>query len=283
MPEVRGRVVLITGASSGIGAATARAFARAGARVALVARRADRLEALARELGPEARALPADLAQPDGPARAVAGTLDRFGRIDIIFNNAGFGRLGWLDDLSADEVESQVRVNLIAAVELTRLALPDMLARGRAGERPAGHIVNMASLAGLIGSPTYSVYGATKAALRSFSEALRREVAPFGVRVSVISPGGIAATEFAERAGIQRRTRITTPGWLQPSADVVARAVVGLARRPRREVVLPWPLGALAWINQHFPAFTDWIVVKAFTERERPHPPPHPRSGRGGG
>ncbi len=269
-PDLRDEVALVTGASSGIGAASARALAQAGASVALLARRADRLEALAQELGPASLAVPADLAEPGAAAAAVAAVRARFGRLDLLVNNAGFGRLAWLDQLTAAEAEAQVRVNLMAPIELTRLVLPDMLARGR------GHCLFVASLAGLIGAPTYSVYGATKAALRSFAEALRREVTPFGVHVSVLSPGGVSATEFTERAGIQRRTGVTTPRWLRPSAETVAQAVVGLARRPRRELVIPWPLGGLAWLNQVAPALADWIVVTAFTRRERRPPPARP-------
>jgi hypothetical protein len=259
---MRDTVVLITGASSGIGAAAAREFARQGAQVALAARRLDRLEALARELGPDALALRADVSVQADIEHMVAQALARFGRVDVLFNNAGFGRLDWLERLPPDEIEALVRVNFLGLVQTTRVVLPGMLARRR------GHIINMASVAGLIGSPTYSVYGAAKFAARGFSEALRREVAPFGVRVSVISPAG-TATEFAGQAGIRRITRMTTPRWLELSAEEVARAVVGLVRRPRAEVILPWPMAVLAEINHWFPALTDWLVVRFFTERER--------------
>lgn len=263
MQQLSGKVVLITGASSGIGAATAREFARAGAQVALAARRAERLEALAHELGPAALPVPADLTRRADRERLVAETLARFGRIDVLVNNAGLGRLGWLETLAAEEIEAQVNVNLLALMDLTRLALPPMLARR------SGHIVNIASLAGHIGAPTYAVYCATKFGVRGFSEALRREVAPFGVHVSLISPGGVAGTEFGERAGLRGRTWLTTPRWLQPAAEDVARTVVEVVCRPRREIILPWPLRMAAWLNRVFPALTDWVVVEAFTKRER--------------
>lgn len=261
---MRNSVVLITGASSGIGAAAAREFARQGAQVALAARRLDRLEALARELGSSALAIRADVSVQADIEHMVAQTLDRFGRVDVLFNNAGFGRLDWLERLPPDEIEALVRVNFLGLVQTTRLVLPTMLRQRR------GHIINMASVAGLIGSPTYSVYGAAKAAARGFSEALRREVAPFGVRVSIISPAG-TDTEFAEQAGIRRTTRLTTPKWLALSAEDVARAVVGLVKRPRAELILPWPMAVLAEINHWFPTLTDWLVLKFFTERERRH------------
>jgi short-subunit dehydrogenase len=256
------RVALITGASSGIGAAAAREFTRAGASVALAARRYARLEALARDLGPNALPIRADLAQQADIENMVAQTLARFGRIDVLFNNAGFGRLNWLEALSPDEIEAQVRVNLLGVIHASRQVLPVMM------RQRGGHIINMASLAGLIGAPTYSVYGAAKFAVRGFSEALRREVRPFGVHVSLISPAGVP-TEFAEHAGLRRVTGLTTPGWLRLSAEETARAVVHLARHPRPEVILPWPMAILAELNRWFPTLSDWIVVKVFTERER--------------
>ena len=257
------RVILITGASSGIGAATAREFARHGARVALAARRAERLHTLAAELGPNAYVLPADVTQHADRERIVTATLERFGRIDVLFNNAGAGRVGWLETLSAEEVEKQIQLNLLAVIELTRLALPHMLAQR------SGHIINHASMAGHVGVPTYSVYCATKAAVLAFSESLRREVGPFGVRVSVLAPGTVAETEFGEAAGVQRRTRLTMPRFLQPTAGDVARAVVGLVRQPQRELIVPWPMRVAAWFNRAFPTLTDWIVTEAFTKRER--------------
>jgi hypothetical protein len=263
MPDLHSQIVLVTGASSGIGAAAARAFVQAGARVALTARRADRLQALVAELGPAAWAAPADLAEPAGPAQALAAARERFGRLDVLFCNAGFGRRAWLDQQTAAEVDEQVRVNLTAAIELTRLALPEMLARRR------GHLIYMASLAGLIGPPTLSVYGAAKAGLRGFAAAVRREVAPLGVAVSVISPGGVAGTEFGTRSDPLGAARVSIPAWLRPSADQVARAVVGLARRPRREVIIPWPLGVLAWLERLSPALVDGVVTHAFTRRAR--------------
>ncbi|MGQ0601141.1 MAG: SDR family NAD(P)-dependent oxidoreductase [Anaerolineales bacterium] len=257
------KIILITGASSGIGAAAAREFVRQGAQVALVARRADRLAALAEELGPNALAITADVTQRADRERIIAATLEHFGRIDVLFNNAGAARLGWLETLMAEEVETQIQLNLLAVIELTRLVLPHMLAR------KSGHIINHASMAGLVGTPTYSVYCATKAGVRAFSEALRREVSPFGVHVSVLSPGGVAETEFAEVAGIHRRTRLATPRFLQPKSTDIARAVVGLVRHPQREVIVSWPMRVAAWINATFPALTDWVVTEVFIKRER--------------
>ncbi len=268
MTDVRNQVVVITGASSGIGAATALAFGRAGAKVVLAARRLDRLEAAAQAiaaLGTGAEALPvaADLSQLDDIKSLVAQAQQRFGRIDVLFNNAGFGRLGWLETLDpVADIEAQLAVNVLGVIQTTRQVLPLMIAQR------GGHIINMASVSGLVGTPTYSIYAAGKFAVRGFSEALRREVAPWGIRVSVIYPGGVA-TEFASHAGIQRKTTATTPAWMRLTPEQVGDAVVGLVRRPRAGLVISWPFRLSVWLNQLFPGLVDWTTVNQFTIPER--------------
>jgi len=268
MTDLHNQVVIVTGASSGIGEATARAFGREGARVVLAARRLDRLEVLAGEIqnsspGAQAAAVAADLSQLADIQNLVAQTLQRFGRIDVLFNNAGFGRLGWLETLDpVKDIEAQLAVNLLGVIQTTRQVLPVMI-----GQK-SGHVINMASMSAFVGTPTYSIYAASKFAVRGFSEALRREVAPWGIRVSVIYPGGVA-TEFASHAGIQRKTGATTPRWMVLSADDVARTVVGLARHPRPGLIVPWPHRLSAWLNQWFPALVDWATINRFTVPER--------------
>lgn len=259
-------VILVTGASSGIGAACARLFAQEGYRVVLAARRFDRLEQLAGEIGAAGgQALPiaADLCQLEDIQRLVSRALDEFGQIDVLLNNAGFGRLGWLEELDpASDVEAQLRVNLAAVIQLSRQVLAPMM------RRRSGHIINMASMAGLIATPTYSVYAASKFAVRGFSEALRREVGVWGIHVSVIYPGGVE-TEFGEHTGARRKSGTTTPDWLRLSAEQVARAVLSVARRPRRCLILPWPMKFAVWANALFPGALDWLMERQFTQPER--------------
>ncbi len=266
MADIQGKVVMVTGASAGIGEATARAFAGAGARLALAARRLDRLEAIAGEIeaqGAEALAVAADLSRQADIEHLVAAVRERFGRIDVLVNNAGLGRMDWLERLDpADDIAAQLALNVLGVVQTTRQVLPVMI-----GQR-SGHIINVASVAGLIGTPTYTVYAASKFAVRGFSEALRREVAPWGIRVSVVCPGGVA-TEFGSQAHIRRKTRVTTPAWLQLKPEDVAREIVGLARRPRASLVMPWPFRLAAYINMVAPWLVDWATVWRFTIPER--------------
>jgi len=266
--EIAGKVILITGASAGIGQAAARAFGRAGGRLVLAARRLDRLQALQAEIesqpgGAEALAVAADLSRQSEIEALVAQARERFGRVDVLFNNAGFGRLDWLERLDpSEDIQAQLALNVLGVIQTTRQVLPLMIAQR------GGHIINMASMAGLVAPPTYSVYAAGKFAVRGFSEALRREARPWGIRVSVMYPGRVI-TEFAERAGIQRKTGMTSPAWLSLSADEVGRAVVGLVRRPRASLILPWPLRVAAMVNALAPWLVDWIAIRQFTLPER--------------
>jgi short-subunit dehydrogenase len=268
MAEIRGLVAVVTGASSGIGEATARAFGQAGANVVLAARRLDRLKAVAAEIdaagtGAESLVVAADMSRLEDISRLVEQTQAHFGRVDVLVNNAGFGRLNWLEKLDpVRDIEAQYAVNVLGVVHATRLVLPMMMAQR------SGHVINVCSTSGLVATPTYSVYASTKFAVRGFGEALRREVAPWGIRVSTLYPGG-AATEFAEHAQIRRKTNVTTPGWLLLSAEQVAEAVVGLVHRPRAELVIPWPFRLVAALNEWLPGLVDWAVIRGFTIPER--------------
>jgi len=259
-------VILITGASSGIGEAVARRFARQGYRVALGARRVERLEALAqaiRAAGGQALVVPTDVSRLEDIRQLAQRTLDAYGQIDILYNNAGFGRMDWLERLEPEQdVQEQVAVNLTGLIWMAQAVLPHMI------ERRRGHIMNMASLAGLLAPPSYSVYAATKFGVRGFSEALRREVGLYGIRVSGIYLGGVA-TEFDQHAHKGHKSSISTPGWLMLSAEQVAEASWRLVRRPKRMLVMPWILRPPMWINALAPGFVDWAIQKIYVERER--------------
>ena len=258
---LKDRVAIVTGASSGIGAATAIAFGREGMRTALFARRPERLENAAnavRAAGGQAIVVAGDVCVPADVERLVDCTMAGYGQIDVLFNNAGLGRLGWLEQLDWRDVRLQVEVNLIGTLDTTRRVLPHMIGRRH------GHIINMGSLAGKIGAPTYTVYAATKFALAGFSESLRREVAPWGVCVSAVYPAGVK-TELGDQAGYRRRT------WRSPralSAETVARAIVELVRRPRRELILPPWMRLAVWANRMAPGLGD-LITGRFVRVER--------------
>lgn len=267
--EINGKVVIVTGASSGIGAATARQFGREGARVVLTARRVDRLAALAEEIvamhnGAEPLIVPADLTQLEDIQILIKQTLEKFGCIDILINNAGFGRLDWLENLDpVKDIQTQFEINVLGVIQITRLVLPVML------QQRSGHIINMGSIAGLIATPTYSIYAACKHALHGFSEALRREVQPLGIKVSMIYPGGVQQTEFGARAGIKRKVSTTTPKFMLLTAEEVARCVVQLVRRPRAMWILPWMWWVMIWFNRNLNWLIDYTAIHNFTIPER--------------
>jgi short-subunit dehydrogenase len=261
-------VVLITGASSGIGAATARAFARRGDHVVLASRRLDRLQQLAADLRrdfPVCRplAIRVDVTQPEEIHACVDATLNEFGRLDVLFANAGVGALGWLEELDPeDDVTRQLRTNLEGLILTAREVLPHMQAARR------GHIILMSSLAGWIPMPTYSVYAASKFGVRGFGRALRREVSAWGIHVSTVFVGAVG-TGFAAEAVGRRKTGWTTPAWLVVSPERLASAIVRLSRKPRASVVLPGILRPAIWLESVWPGVIDWLSAGQFVARER--------------
>jgi uncharacterized protein len=264
--NMKGKVVIVTGASSGIGEAAAREFGRAGARVVIAARRLERLQALAHEieaLGADVLVVQTDMSKFGDIQSLVSQTIERFGRVDVLVNNAGFGRLDWLEKLDPmEDIQAQMDVNVMGVIHTTRQVLPVMIAQR------SGSIINVCSIAGLVGTPTYSIYAASKHAVHGFSEALRREVKPWGIDVSLIYPGGVL-TEFAQRAGIKRKTKASTPAFMVLTAEQVGRAIVDLAHRPRRMWIIPWLWAFTVWINRLFPALVDAMTIKRFTIPER--------------
>ena len=264
--DIKGKVVIVTGASSGIGEAAAREFGSEGAKVILAARRVDRLQALAREieaLGAETLVVQVDISKLEDIQRLIARTLERFGRIDVLVNNAGFGRLDWLENLDpVKDIQSQIDVNVMGVIQTTRQVLPIMILQR------SGSIVNMCSMAGLVATPTYTIYAASKHAVHGFSEALRREVKPWGIHVSLIYPGGVA-TEFAQRAGIKRKTNAKTPAFMLLTAQQVGDAIVDLVRRPRRMRIIPWLWAVTVFLNKFLPGIVDHTTINRFTIPER--------------
>ncbi|MBK6791784.1 MAG: SDR family NAD(P)-dependent oxidoreductase [Anaerolineales bacterium] len=189
--DIKDKVVIVTGASSGIGAAAALEFGREGAKVVLAARRFERLQAVAHEIelmntGAQALVVRTDISKFEDIERLVNQTLAAFGRIDVLVNNAGFGRLDWLEKLDPmEDIKGLMDVNVMGLIQTTRQVLPVMI------RQRSGSIINICSISGLVGTPTYTIYSASKHAVHGFSEALRREVEPWGIHVSLLYPGGL--------------------------------------------------------------------------------------------
>ncbi len=196
MPELAGQVIIITGASAGIGEATARRLARGGAKVVITARRPDRLEALARAIDPSGArvlAVAGDITSDTDRRKLVEAALAKFGRIDGLVNNAGYGTRGPVEIAPIDVIRKNYETNVFSLIALTQLVLPAMRERG------SGCIVNIGSVAGRIARPLSSIYDSTKHALEALTDGLRGELKPFGVRVTLIRPGFIL-TEFVDAA-----------------------------------------------------------------------------------
>jgi short-subunit dehydrogenase len=233
--NLHSRVILITGASSGLGAATARRCAAAGARVALAARSADQLDeqaAAIRKAGGEAVSLPADVTSDAEVERLVEATLARFGRVDVLVNNAGFGLLNSVVDAEHAELEAMLAVNLVGAARCITAVLPHMLGRR------SGQIVNVASMAGLLPLRNFGYYGATKAGLIALTRAMQLDLAGTGVRCLAVCPGA-ARTPFFKRAALAKvpRTAYMIP-WLDD--ETVARAIArAVERNAEGELLIP--------------------------------------------
>ena len=235
MRDISGTVAAITGASAGIGAASARALAAEGVSLVLGARRTDRLEELASELGDSVAVVEMDVRKPEDSSRLISEAYERFGRLDALVANAGIGAYGGIMDLSDDQLTEMMDTNIAGTVWPIRAAVPGFI---EAGE---GDIVIVASVAGLRGAGDEAVYAATKFAQVGLAGALDRELREHGIRVSTLSPGG-TATEFAMGAG---RTP-DMPGlaeMLRP--EDVAAAVVTVLKQPRSMRTLLWSMRSI--------------------------------------
>ncbi|HEV7128103.1 MAG TPA: SDR family NAD(P)-dependent oxidoreductase [Ktedonobacterales bacterium] len=239
--KLQGEVALVTGASSGIGAATALELARQGARLALAARRADELAATAEAItrgGGEARVFLVDMADPRQVEHLASAVVEAFGRVDLLVNNAGIGARPLIES-SFDDISRVVGVNLLGPMLLTRALLPGMR------ERRHGAIISVASVSAHVA--TDPLYSGTKFGLRGFSLSLNRKLRGSGVSASLISPGFIRTPLTARRRGPM------------PGPEVVARAIAGLARHPKREVIVPRVYRGAVWAERLAP----WLVDRA--------------------
>jgi short-subunit dehydrogenase len=245
--RLAGAIALITGASSGIGAATAVALSRAGARLILTGRDQDRLASVATRT--QGLALPADLAEPDGPDRLIKSALAHAGRIDLLVCNAGTGWAGPTGDLPASKATELLTVNLLAPVQFARLVAPCMAERG------FGRLVFVSSIAGVTGVRHEAVYAATKAGINCLAESLGYELAGTGAGVSLVLPG-VVDTPFFRRRGRPYNRSLPAP----IPAEQVARAIVTAAQRDLEVVYVPGWLRFPAWLHGTSPRTFRWLA-----------------------
>ena len=236
MGELDGTVALVTGASSGIGEATARALARQGAKVAIAARRRDRLEALGGEIG--GLVIEADITDRDQATGAVTQTVAELGRLDTVINNAGVMLLGPVVDAPLEEWERMVDLNIKGLLYVAHAAMPHLLSAAEGGPRQVADLVNISSVAGRVARNGSGVYNATKHAVGAFSESLRQEVTRRHVRVSLVEPGAVD-TELAShnRPVVQESLNERFGSMERLESEDIAEAVEFIVTRPRRVAV----------------------------------------------
>jgi short-subunit dehydrogenase len=256
LTEYRGTVGIVTGASSGIGAQLARDLAARGMRVALLARRRERLDAVAAEVhaaGGEALALACDVADRGSVDAAVRAVLEREGRVDLLVNNAGYGRHVLFKDHDVEDIERMMRTNYLGVVYATRAVLPAMRARRR------GWVVNVSSVAGKLGQPDEAAYSATKFAVAGLSEALGYELAPLGIHVMTVYPA-LVRTEMFTPEVIARMPKGAARSFLQP-ADF-SRRVLRALERGKHEVTVPGYIGLGYVVRTLFPALHRRLTAR---------------------
>ncbi|NQX13404.1 SDR family NAD(P)-dependent oxidoreductase [Microbacteriaceae bacterium VKM Ac-2855] len=239
-PKLTGTVAIVTGASSGIGHATARALAAEGASVAVIARRKDRLDELVAEiesLGGTALAVPTDITDRAQAEAAVATVLERFGRLDILINNAGLMLLGHVADTDVAEWERMIAINQFGLLYMTKAALPHLLVAAEDDLRNVADIVNISSHAARLAWANFAVYNMTKFGVNGFTEALRQEVTKKHVRVGVLEPGAVATELIAQNNQTVQDDLATVdiPERLLP--EDIAESVVYMVTRNRRSSI----------------------------------------------
>jgi NAD(P)-dependent dehydrogenase (short-subunit alcohol dehydrogenase family) len=245
-----GQVVLITGASSGIGAALAREFAREGAHTVLVARRVERIEALAAELtsgGQRSLAVAGDVTRDGDMERAVDLARAEFGRLDAVVANAGILVRGPILTLTLEDYRRQFETNTFGALRTVMAGLPIL-------QETHGRIVLIGSLIGMVSIPGGTPYCMSKFALNGLSDGLCHELAPYGISVTHVM-SGFVDTEIYTNAPLRRLPH----KWIVLTADQAARRIVSAAYRRQRSLLLPWPTKMAIFLQRHFP----WAVYRA--------------------
>lgn len=264
MKTLKNNIVLITGASSGIGQQIAIRAAAEGAQLVLVARRRTELVRMAQILTEyfETKVLivTADLTQQVQIDRTVEKAIAFFGRIDVLINAAGYGDFKPAAEFSYDEIEAMFRLNTFAMMHLTKLVIDNMK------QRQTGHVFFIASIAGKLATPSSGVYSATKSAIISYADALRLEMKRFNINVTTVNPGPVATPFFTRTTALndyyQRINRYTL------SSQEVAESVIKAIIKPKRDITQPWMLKWGSRLNRLAPAIGDYFILNVFNYKE---------------
>ena len=256
--RLQGRVVVITGASRGIGRAVAAAVAARGAQVGLLARSRDDLEAVLGELGGRGAIATADVAAPEELAAGLASLEGELGPPDVLVANAGIGAYGAFAEIDADTMERLVRVNVLGTMHAVHAVLPGMIARRR------GHIVTIGSIAGRVGTPFEATYAATKFAQVGLTESLLVELSPYGIGVSMVNPGPVTTDFFDARGHAYERSRPKPV-----SAEQVAAAVVRAVEKEKLEQYVPGAFRPAVIVRHLLPSLYAWGAKRSFRDELR--------------
>lgn len=270
--STRDKVVIITGASSGIGAATAHSFAKGGAKVVLAARRAEKLEALAADLAQynvETLVVPTDVSQDADLETLVSQTLAKFGRIDVLINNAGIAVGGsFADDITPEHIQKLTDINFYGTIRLTQLVLPTML------KQKSGHIINISSMSSMLRAPGWNVYAATKSGLNTFTDGLRREVASKGIRVSKVLPGWVYTPMIGGETRTPEQVRaaleaggVFMPGMTLDTAETLAEVIIDVYRTNKRSAMTGGSMVGLGLLTNATPDITDHVMRLMNTQK----------------
>ena len=258
MRKLENKVVIVTGASSGIGAAIARLFAAEGASLALASRAIGKLESLASALGPRAVALETDVTDPARVQEMTRRCVERFGRIDILVNNAGVGMYGGIVETPLARFQQLIATNWLGPVHAIQTVVPHMRQQG------GGQIINVSSIVGKVVIPWMTAYGSTKFALNALSDGLRMELRQDRIQVISVCPGQIR-TPFPDNAFKNPDSQSFHPGGISP--ERVAKAVLRASLRGSREVVVPASSRGFWWVHSLFPGLLDWMMARFLRQR----------------
>ena len=258
--DFKNKVVLITGASSGIGKETSIEFAKLGANIVLVARRKEKLKSVEEELKKfqtTTLVCQCDISKKEQVQEMSKTVLEKFDSVDILVNNAGFAIYGSVSDLSIDEIESQMETNYFGMIYCIKNFLPKML------EKKSGHIVNVASVAASFGLPGIASYCASKFAMLGFSEGLKHELKGTGVGITVVSPI-MVRTDFFDHPSFEKMSQYSPTSL---SSKTVAKAILKAANSPRLEIIVPSIVRGAVWMKNTFPYFINPILGKSFKKQ----------------